>query len=171
MRVRTISGLLAGLTLSACLDRGEYPSLRPRAFEANGPPGAPVPASPPAPPASMQIVARTEALLARASSGQDAFARALAAVQAAVARAGGGADSDSWIDAQSAISGLDASRAETVAAVAELDALNLSGVDAAGLRFGDNDFAAITAAAARGNMLLVAQQRAIGELAARLGAP
>lgn len=170
MRFRTTSCLLAGLTVSACLDRGEYPSLRPRAFEANGPPGAPVPAPPPAPPASAQIVARTNALLARAAEGQEAFARALPAAQAEVSRAGP-ADSDSWIDAQSAVSGLDASRAETVAAVAELDALNLSGVDAAGLRFGDNDFAAITAAAARGNALLVAQQRTVQELAARLSLP
>ena len=60
---------------------------------------------------------------------------------------------------------LDAARAATVAATAELDALNASGVDAAGLTFGDNDFAAIRNAGERLNALGEAQTRTIGALA------
>ena len=81
-----------------------------------------------------------------------------------MARAGS-ANGETWIEAQKAVSALDAARAATVAATAELDALNASGVDAAGLTFGDNDFAAIRNAGERLNALGEAQTRTIGALA------
>ena len=70
--------------------------------------------------------------------------------------------------AHEALSALDAAREATVTATAELDALNASGVDAAGLTFGDNDFAAIRRAGERLNALQDAQTRAIGALAGTL---
>ena len=148
----------------------DYPSLRPRPFEAAGPPGLPVPPPPPAPPVSAEIMSRVAGLVRRAEDGQSAFARALPAARAAVGRAGA-ANSEGWIAAQEAVSGLDAAREPTASAMAELDALNASGVDAAGLRFGDNDFAAIRAAGERVYAFLEGQQRALDGLSASLATP
>ena len=156
------------LVLSACLDKGEYPSLKPRAFEREA--RATVPLPPPAPPASPEIIARAGALVDRAREGQSAFAAELARTRATVAGAGA-AESESWIGAQEAVSGLDASRAPSVIAMAELDALNLSGVDAAGKKFGDNDFATVRAAADRVYAMVTAQARDIAELAGSLATP
>lgn len=156
------------LALTACLDRGEYPSLKPRAYEIadRGPPPPP----PPAPPARADIVARAAALLGEAQAGQRAFAAELLRVRPVVARAGA-VNSESWITAQEAVSGLDASRAATVIALAELDALASSGVDAAGLRFGDNDFAQLRATAGTIQALAQEQGREISRLAGSLAQP
>lgn len=160
--------LLPTLALTACLDRGQYPSLAPRAFESadRGPPPPP----PPAPPARSEIVASAAALIGKARGGQTAFAAELARVRPVVARAGA-ADSDSWITAQSAVSGLDASRAVTVTALAELDALTLSGVGPDGLRFGDNDFVVLSSAAESVSAMAQAQTREIAALAGSLASP
>ncbi len=157
------------LALCACLDRGEYPSLKPRAFERAGGPVDP-PAPPPAPPVRPELAARVAALVAQAREGQSAFAAELARMRSAIAGAGP-ADSESWIAAQTALSGLDARRAASTNAAAELDALNLSGVDAAGLRLGDNDFAAIRAAAERVQAMVEAQNDQIAALGGSLAAP
>ena len=162
--------LLTCSLLAGCMAPGDYPSLRPRAFEAAGPPGLPVPPPPPAPPASAEIVSRVAGLIRRAESGQSAFSRTLRETRVAASSAGA-ANSESWIAAQEAVSGLDAAREPTVSAMAELDALNASGVDAAGLRFGDNDFAAIRAAGERVYTLAVEQQRTLDSLSASLPAP
>ena len=158
------------LALSACLDRGEYPSLKPRAFEIAARDATPAPPPPPAPPARPAVVARTAALLGQAREGQSSFAQELPRARAVVALAGA-PDSESWITAQEQLSGLEASRVKTVTAMAELDALTLSGVDEAGLRFGDNDFAAIRAAGEQVNALLTSQQAALADLAASLPTP
>lgn len=170
MRTASIPCLFALAATAACGDLSGYPSLRPRAFEAAGPAGAPVPPPPPAPPARAAVVAQADALAARATAGQRAFARELPATRTALARAGE-PDSESWIAAQQALSVLDASRVDTVTAMAELDALNVSGVDAGGLRFGDNDFAAIRRVAERVYALAREQQRTLGELGSVLRAP
>ena len=105
---------------------------------------------------------------APAQAGQAAFARALPIARAATERAGA-RDSISWIEAQEAVSGLDAARVETVVAMAELDALGARGVGPDGLRYGDNDFAAIRTAGERVFALVDAQDAEIGRLSARLG--
>ncbi len=158
------------LALAACLDRGEYPSLKPRAFELAHATTAPLPPAPPAPPARPEIVARTAALARQAREGQSAFAIELARTRPVVARAGA-ADSESWITAQEAVSGLEASRSPSVVAMAELDVLNLSGVDAAGLKFGENDFAAVRAAADQVDAIVTAQARDIAALTGSLAKP
>lgn len=166
MRSLPTSALLGVLTLAACADRGDYPSLRPRPFEVAG--GvAPLPPAPPAPPARPEVVARVAALVGRAEEGQRAFVRELAATRPAVARAGA-ADSETWIRAQQQVSALDASREATVSAMAELDALTLSGVDAAGMTLGENDLAAIREGSERIAALLEAQHAAIASLSATL---
>lgn len=167
---RILLCFLPVLALSACLDRGEYPSLKPRAFEIEARDTTPPLPPPPAPPASPEVVARTATLLEAARSGQTAFAAELERARPVIARAGA-ASSESWITAQEQLSGLDASRVATVTAMADLDALTLTGVDAAGVRFGDNDFAAIRAAGEEVNAMLDAQQQVLAELAGSLAAP
>jgi len=170
MRIASFAGLSACLCLAACLDRGEYPSLRPRAFEVAGGAGAPLPPAPPAAPARPDIVARIAALIARAEEGQRAFVGELAAARPVLARAGA-ADSETWIRAQEQLSALDASREPTVSAMAEIDAMTLAGADAAGAPLGENDLAAIAVGGERTAALLAAQHSRIAELAATLASP
>lgn len=158
------------LALTACADGGQYPSLLPRRYETGSLGPAPPPPLPPAPPARPEIVSRAAALVEQARDGQRAFAAALGGTRAAVAQAGG-AGSESWITAQEAVSGLDASRTATVTALAEVDALTASGVDAAGLRFGDNDFATLRAAASAVYEIAQEQGRAVDALSGSLAAP
>lgn len=130
----------------------------------------PPPPPPPAVPARPEVVSRAAALLAHGREGQRAFAAELARTGPVVARAGV-ADSESWIAAQEQLSGLDASRAATATAMAEIDALTLSGVDAHGVRFGEADFAVVRSAGEEVYAMLEAQQREMAELAATLAAP
>lgn len=152
------------------MDRGEYPSLRPRPFEVAGGAGAPLPPPPPAAPARPEIVARVAALVARAEQGDRAFQSELAAARPVLARAGA-ADSESWIRAQQQLSALDASREATVSAMAEIDALTLGGPDPAGTPLGENDLAAIRVGGERAAALLAAQHARITELSATLATP
>ena len=170
MRSAPLAGLAALLALSACLDRGEYPSLRPRAFEVAGGAGAPLPPAPPAAPARPEIVARVAVLVARAEEGQRAFVRELAAARPVLARAGA-ADSETWIRAQEQLSALDASREPTVSAMADIDGLTLAGADPAGGPLGENDLAAIGVGGDRTAALLAGQHRQIADLAATLATP
>lgn len=170
MRFLPLFGLLPALVLTACLDRGEYPSLKPRAFEVAARNAAPPAPPPPTAAARPEIAARAAALVVQGQAGQRAFAAELARARPIIARAGG-PDSESWITAQEQLSGLEASRAETVTALAELDALNLAGVGAAGLRFGEADFAVLRAAGNALGALLDDQQRELAALASMLADP
>jgi hypothetical protein len=129
--------LLAPALLSACAAAGDgTPSLAPRAaeYELSGRPvppciagaasGAPVTPAEAPPPADAQLAARVEALLADARQGQADFAALLPRAQASAARAGA-AGTETWIAAQQELSRLEAARARTAAALAELDALIL----------------------------------------------
>lgn len=170
MRPPPIVALLLLPAAGACMERGEYPSLKPRAFELaarNAPP--PPPPAPLAPPRA-EVVARIGSLLAKAQEGQRAFAAETGRTRAAVARAGG-ANSESWIDAQTQLSALDASRVATVMAMADLDALTVSGVDPSGLRFGEGDLAALRAAGAEIQAVVQAQGATLAALAGALAAP
>ncbi|NNC72292.1 MAG: hypothetical protein HKN78_05380 [Sphingomonadaceae bacterium] len=68
------------------------------------------------------LASRIAELVAQAEGGQGDFAAALPRTRSAVSAAGG-AESESWIAAQLALSVLDSSRSETVAALVELDAI------------------------------------------------
>lgn len=166
--MRAVLLTLSTLALTGCLDRGQYPSLMPRAYESadRGPPPPP----PPAPPARADIVARATALVGEARAGQSAFAAELARVRPVIARAGA-ADSEAWIAAHEALSGLDASRVATVTSLAELDALTSLGVGPDGLRYGDNDFVALRAAAGTVYDFTQAQELQIAALAGSLARP
>jgi hypothetical protein len=117
---RLLPVLAAFLLAAGCAAGGTYPSLAPRPVEQLSfeepikvdPSVAPDPA----------LRARAGALLAQARAGdrdfEIAYARALPLVRSA-----GAAGSDSWIQAQEAVSRTEAARGETTRALAELDLL------------------------------------------------
>ncbi|TMJ13882.1 MAG: hypothetical protein E6G94_10795 [Alphaproteobacteria bacterium] len=119
--------LLASLA-AGCAAPGDFPSLQPRPIEralaeADAAPD-PVPA-----PADAETVGKAEALLGKIQGGGRDFGALLPEVRRRAAAAGA-SGSDSWIEAQQALSRLEATRAETVKALADLDAFALAQADA-----------------------------------------
>ncbi len=116
----------ATLILAACAtQKGDFPSLSKRPYETENPIEAPESAAPALTtslPSALSI--QTNAWLARSRAADAAFARALPAAQSS-ARAASGASmgSESWSQAHVQLSRLDATRADSVAALAELDRL------------------------------------------------
>jgi hypothetical protein len=116
------AAMLAAL-LGGCAAEGDYPSLAPRPVEKE------LAATDPAPPAPLPddpaLAKRVAALAAEAQRGEAEFEAALPAARSAVAGAGapGG---ESWVEAQQALSRLEAARRATVQALADLDALALA---------------------------------------------
>ena len=181
MAVRSILPAVALVALlCGCAPQGSFPSLAPRPveWELSGQPPPPCLAgqSPPAaetaqqtgPAADPQLAARVASLLADARRGESDFAKALPAARTSVGRAGP-AGSESWIAAQQNISALEAARARTADAVAELDALLLA-------RSGDEatsqtDREAVAAAAEEARRLAEAQQAELERLNAAISAP
>ena len=176
-----ILSLLATLPiLGACAAQGPFPSLAPRAIEridstAPAPPclaATQAPAQPqlpePAPVANdPQIAARIGELLGGARQGGREFAVALARAKASVARAGA-AGSEPWIAAQSDISVLEAARARTSDAAAELDRLLLARSEQP---TSESDQEALRAASAEVAQLEQAQQAELVRLRGSLSEP
>jgi hypothetical protein len=179
---RVLPPALAALPLlAACAAQGPFPSLAPRAVERDltgGSAPADCPdaadrgtemAEAPAPPVSPdpQLGARVFELLAAARAGQAAFAEALP--RARVAAQGAGAPgSETWIAAQQEISRLEAARARTMDALAELDALAIRRSDGA---VSETDYQAVLAAAEEVRNLVQAQQSELDRIAALVSAP
>ena len=111
---------LLALFAASCANQGAFPSLLPRPVEQLSfeepikvdPPVAPDPA----------LRSRAASLLADARAGDGAFEQAYAGALPQV-RGAGGAGSDSWVQAQEAISRVEAARNGTTTALAELDLL------------------------------------------------
>ncbi|HEY0627430.1 MAG TPA: hypothetical protein VGD10_11960 [Allosphingosinicella sp.] len=114
--------LLAALLVGGCTQQGSFPSLRPRAVErlTTDEPVRPVPVVA----ADAGLEGQVSGLLADARRGQAEFESLLGPTRAVVGRAGS-AGTDSWVEAQQALSRLEAARALTVTALAELDRLSL----------------------------------------------
>lgn len=120
------AAMLPALLLTACATgrmEGE-PSLAPRAAEAIDPRLPVAPNGTPAP-ADPALAGQLSAIRAAARDGIAAFDNAAPATQR-LAAAAGPPQSESWIEAQQAVSALQALRGPLANAVAELDAL-LSG--------------------------------------------
>jgi hypothetical protein len=104
---------------------GDFPSLAKRPFESANPAAAPVPAETPVAttlPAEMERA--VTGLVQRHQKAQDQYIALLPGVKAQAARAAGSAmGSEMWVSAHLALSRLDRARADSVAALAELDAL------------------------------------------------
>ena len=104
---------------AACAARGPYPSLEPRPAEAlyaSGDPVAPAPVHPDRP----EVAQTVAGLLSEGRTGDGAFEEALAAARPLAQRAGG-YGSESWVAAQQALSRVEAARAATIRALADLD--------------------------------------------------
>lgn len=168
-----------------CAAPGPYPSLAPRAAEFGLPGGSaligcPVPRDPaaalagaavqatPAVPSDPELRRRVAELLATARAGQAAFAAALPQAERRAASAGA-PSSDAWVEAQQELSRLEAARARTAEALAELDALGLR--PAAGPAVNEEDYAAILAAAGEVQALARAQDEAIARVSGQLATP
>jgi hypothetical protein len=154
--------------LAGCAASGTYPSLAPRPQELarrQPPPQAEPPAPAPADPA---VAARIAELIGEARNGQSEFEKALAETRPIVSRAGA-AGSESWIDAQQAVSRLEGSRGKSVAALAALDALGREKTEA-GAAPDSADLAAIAAAENDVRALVEAQDAQIKALSGSLRA-
>lgn len=167
MTIRTpfTIALLAGL--SGCAAPGSpYPSLQPRAAERIDP-RIPVEAAVNGRPASAELVARLDSLVAQARSGHAAFAEA-ADTARRLADAAGTRQSESWIAAQQALSVAVAARAPVGTALADVDALGSDKLQAQrGLSPSDfkaiqDASAAIGAIDAREAATIAAIQRSLG---------
>ena len=163
---RLTAALTAASLIAGCAPSGDFPSLAMRPVERD-PAAEPERPAPPQAPADPQLTARIGELLAQVRQGESAFRAALPDAQRA-ARAAGGAGSESWIAAQQEISRLEAVRAPTVAALAELDALS---VERSNVPTAVADYAALTAAAEEAGTLAAAQRAEIDRLSGAVSAP
>jgi hypothetical protein len=118
--------LAAAVLLAGCAGSTDYPSLARRDVErvegSASPAAGPADAAPTLPPASADLTTRLASLLETARKAHQGFEGRRAAAERAVAGAGGRM-TDSWTDAQVALSGLQTSRSAGLTAVAELDRL------------------------------------------------
>jgi hypothetical protein len=158
---------LLPLLLAACgtTQSGE-PTLAPRAAEAIDP-RVPIPSDIVAGPADPALAARIAQLLAEVRSGDAAF-QAAAQDAERLAAAAGPAQSESWIEAQQAVSAAVAARAPVSKAIADLDELAATRVMASG-GMPPGDLAALQAAAAEAAAIGEREAAAIDRMQARLG--
>jgi hypothetical protein len=152
--LRAPLAILVPLSLAAgCAAPGPYPSLAPRpaekAYAEDAEERKPVPQ-----PDDPALASEIDRLVAEAKAGAAEFDAALPAAQAA-ASAAGAAASDSWIEAQQALSRLEAARARTTAALADLDRLTVERAGAGTL--GSTDSERLRAATAEIQTLADAQ--------------
>jgi hypothetical protein len=148
---------------AACAAPGPYPSLAPRPAEkayANEDERQPTPQ-----PDDPALAREIERLVAAARGGAAEFDAALPAAEAA-ASAAGASGSDSWVEAQQALSRLEAARARTTAALADLDRLGVERSSAGTLSGGDGN--ALRAATAELQALADAQAERLRRLGERL---
>ncbi|MDQ1674838.1 MAG: hypothetical protein QOC98_3400 [Frankiaceae bacterium] len=152
-RLLGLAGLLAA-GLAGCVSQGTYPSLAPRPAEREDWTEEPVHAAPVVAD-DAALGARIAALRAQAREGGRAFDADLPATERATAHPGA-EGSDSWIEAQQAISRLEASRARTTDAVTELHQLRLA---RGGAPTSAADLAALDAAIGEADAMAERQQR------------
>jgi hypothetical protein len=160
--------LLALAGLAGCGGAsGPYPSLAPRPIEkALGEPTAPPKVAPI--PDDPEVGARVSSFLAEAQTGDRAFRAALPAAAAAVRHAGA-AGSDSWIQAQQALSRAEAAEMPTTRALAELDRYATDRANARPLSGGD--LARLQAATAEVQRLADAEHAEVARLQGTLRSP
>ena len=118
-----LAALLAAC-LAGCVSHGPFPSLAPRPAEQEDWTEEPVHAAP-AVADDAALRARIAALLSQARDGERAFNADLPAAERATAHVGA-EGSDSWIEAQQAISRLEAARGRTDEAAGELHQMRLA---------------------------------------------
>jgi hypothetical protein len=151
--------------LGGCTARGDFPSLAMRPAERE--PLIEAPARAPTQTTSdAALLRQVSALEARGTAGARDFDAAYGPAEAAVARAGA-SGSDAWIEAQVALSRLEAARGQATSALADLEQLAL---DRADRPTGASDRAAIDAALARLRARAAGDQARLDGLKRRLSA-
>ena len=158
---------LLTLLLSACAAGPTGgPSLAPRAAESIDP-RVPIPDGVVAGPADQALTARIAELMAEIRAGDAAFQETAEQAER-LAAAAGAAQSESWIEAQQALSALVAARAPVARAMADLDALAATRVVANGGIL-PGDLAVIQAATSEAGAVSQRHAEVIDRLQARLG--
>jgi hypothetical protein len=153
--------------LAACTSPGgPYPSLQPRAAEAIDP-RVPVERPLNDRPVTPTLAAQLSRLVEQARNGDAAFASAAAEAER-LAAAAGPPQSDSWTEAQQALSRAVAARDPTASALADIDALGANALQTQG-GIAPNDMAAIKRAGAEVGALDQRQAERIKALQQRLG--
>ena len=142
------------------------PSLAQRPAELIDP-RLPLPADAPAGPVDTALAGRLGQLIAEGNDGARSF-NALVGQAEALASAAGPAQSESWIVAQQALSGLEAARAKTTAALAEVDSIAAGRIQS-GAGLTPADLGAIEAAAGQLRAITDGQNAVIDRIGARLG--
>ena len=154
----------AALALAACVSEDGFPSLALRPAEREVSVEEPV--HPPIEvPSDTALRARIAELQRQAAEGDRSFEAALGATETAIAAAGPSA-SESWVEAQQALSRLEATREPTTRALSDLDRL---AIDRAAMATSSDDFAAINAGIAAVEQIASRQQQHVDRLRARLG--
>jgi hypothetical protein len=153
--------------LSACAGPGgPYPSLQPRAAEANDP-RVPVERPMNDRPVTAALAARLAELVGQAQSGDTAFQPAADQAEK-LAAAAGAPQSESWIAAQEALTAAISAREPTAHALGDIDGLAAGLLQSKG-GIAPNDLAAIQSAAAAVGALDQRQTQRIDALKQRLG--
>ena len=152
--------------LGACTAPVGAPSLSPRAAETIDPR---VPVVNPVTDAAADpaLAGRLERLVGDARAGESAFASALGQAQRLAASAGT-RESDSWIEAQEALSAAIAARAPTTRALGDIDAMAAAQLERDG-RIGTGDYLAIQEALREVAAIDARQSERIRALQRRLG--
>jgi hypothetical protein len=150
------------MLLTGCVSQGPFPSLAPRPAESEDWTEEPVRAAP-AVADDPALRARVAELLAEARAGARESDADLGSAERAAAHAGA-QGSDSWIEAQQAISRLEAAQARTGEALTELHQLRLA---RAGQPTSPADLAALDAAIAEAEAIAARQQQRIDRLSRR----
>jgi hypothetical protein len=160
-RLPILAAVLAAC-LAGCVSQGPFPSLALRPAEQEDWTEEPTHAAPVvADDAALRT--RIAALIAEAREGGRAFDADLPAAERATAHVGA-AESDSWIEAQQAISRLQASRGRTDEAAAELHQMRLA---RAGQPTSAADLAALDAAIEAVRILVERQQGQLDRISRR----
>lgn len=154
--------LLAGCATSSSIE----PSLARRPAEAIDP-RLPIASEPALGPVDRALAAQLSRLVAEGNEGAATFDSQVGEAQA-LAEAAGPAQSERWIVAQQALSGLEAARARSTRALSDIDALAAARIrSGAGLTA--SDLGAVQAASGALGALTDRQTSIIDQLAARLG--
>jgi hypothetical protein len=155
------------LLLTACsAPGGPYPSLQPRAAETIDP-RVPVTRPMNDRPVSSALAARLAALVEQAQSGDGAFDRAASQAET-LASSAGPPRSEGWIAAQEALTAAIAARRPTATALADIDELGATALQAQG-GLAPNDLAAINRAASLVSSVDQRQAERVAAIQRRLG--
>lgn len=164
--MRAFAPLLALGLIGCAASSATEPSLARRPAEAIDP-RLPIPSAPTLGPVDAALGQRLSELVAQGNAGARTFDAQVDQAQA-LAGAAGPAQSESWIVAQQALSGLEGARAASTRALSDVDAIAATRI-ASGAGLTPADLAAVEAASAELGALTDRQSSIIDQLSARLG--